>query len=56
LRLCIDYYALNKVTRKNRYALPLISEILDRLTRATHLSKINLKDAYYRILVAEKDR
>jgi len=55
LRLCVDYRALNKVTRKNRLALPLISEILDRLTGATHLSKIDLKDAYYYILVAEKD-
>ena len=55
LRLCVDYRALNKVTRKNRLALLLISEILDQLTEATHLSKIDLKDAYYRILVAEKD-
>jgi hypothetical protein len=55
LRLCVDYYALNKVTKKNRLALPLISEILDRLTGAKILSKVNLKDAYYRIPVAERD-
>ena len=29
LHLYINYYALNKVTRKNRLALPLISEILN---------------------------
>ena len=29
LRLCVDYCALNVVTRKNRYTLLLISEILD---------------------------
>ena len=56
LRLCVDYRALNKVTRKNRHALPLISEILDRLTGATHLTKLDLKDAYHRIPIAEKDR
>lgn len=56
LRLCVDYRALNKVTRKNRHALPLISEILDRLTGATHLTKLDLKDAYYRIPIAERDR
>jgi transposase InsO family protein len=56
LRLCVDYRALNKVTRKNRLALPLITEILDRLTGAVYLSKVDLKDAYYRIPVAEKDR
>ena len=55
LRLCVDYRALNKVTKKNRLALLLISEILDRLTGAKILSKIDLKDAYYRILVAERD-
>jgi hypothetical protein len=55
LRLCVNYYVLNKVTKKNRLALPLISEILDRLTRAKILSKVNLKDAYYCILVAERD-
>jgi len=31
LRLCADYRALNKVTKKDRHPLPLISEALDRL-------------------------
>src|SRR5204863_6203857 len=30
LRLCVDYRALNWITIKNRYPLPLISELLDR--------------------------
>jgi hypothetical protein len=55
LRLCVDYHALNKVTRKNRLALPLIGEILDRLTGATHFTKLDLKDAYHRILIAKQD-
>ena len=29
LRLCVDYRGLNKITRKNRYPLPLIQESLD---------------------------
>ena len=28
-RLCVDYRALNKATLKNRYPIPLISEMLD---------------------------
>jgi len=28
LRLCIDYWGLNKITIKNRYPLPLIGELL----------------------------
>ena len=31
LRLCVDYRGLNKVTVRNRYPLPLIPALLDRL-------------------------
>ena len=31
LRLCVDYRALNKITIKNRYPLPRIEELMDRL-------------------------
>jgi hypothetical protein len=55
LRLCVDYRGLNKVSVKNRYPLPLISEILDRLAGAKWFSKIDIKDAYYRIRIQEGD-
>jgi hypothetical protein len=41
--------------RKNHHALLLISEILDCLTRAMYLIKLDLKDMYHRIPIAEKD-
>ncbi|KAJ2903487.1 hypothetical protein MKZ38_009886 [Zalerion maritima] len=47
LRLCVDYRGLNEVIIKNRYPLPLINEIMDRVSGATVFSKIDLKDAYY---------
>ena len=56
LRLCIDYRGLNKVTVKNRYPLPLISEIMDRLSGSKYFTKIDLKDAYYRIRIREEDQ
>ena len=31
LRLYVDYWGLNNITIKNRYSLPLIGELLDRL-------------------------
>ncbi|EAL20633.1 hypothetical protein CNBE2980 [Cryptococcus deneoformans B-3501A] len=34
LRMCIDYWGINKITIKNRYPLPLITELLDRLKSA----------------------
>ena len=37
LRLCVDYRKLNDITIKNRYALPLISELFDRLKSAKSL-------------------
>jgi hypothetical protein len=55
LRLCVDYRGLNDITIKNRYPLPLISELLDRLNGATIFSKIDLTNAYYRIRIREGD-
>ena len=55
LRLCVDYRGLNKVTVKNRYPLPLISEILDRLSGARVYTKLDLRDAYHRIPIRKGD-
>ena len=55
LRLCVDYRALNKVTKKNRAPLPLISEILDRLGKARVYTKLDLKEAYHRLRIREGD-
>ena len=46
LRLVVDYCGLNKVTIKNRYALPLISSLLERINGARFFTKINLRGAY----------
>jgi transposase InsO family protein len=54
-RLCVDYRGLNKITIKNRYPLPLISELLDRLGHAKIFSKLDLRDAYHRLRIKEGD-
>lgn len=55
LRLCVDYRGLNKVTNKNRNPLPLIFEMLDRLSKAKYFTIIDLRNAYYQIRIAEGD-
>jgi len=55
LRLCVDYRALNKATVKNRYPLPLISEMLDRVREARIFTKLDLRGAYNLIRIKEGD-
>jgi hypothetical protein len=52
LRLCVDYRGLNKITTKNRYPLPLIGELLDRISRAKYFTKFDVRDGYNRLRMA----
>jgi len=56
LRMCIDYRALNSQTVKNRYALPRIDELLDRLHDAKIFTKLDLTSRYYQIAITPSDR
>ena len=42
LCLCVNYRALNNLTIKNWYPLPLIGESLDRLGRAKRFTQLDL--------------
>jgi len=53
IRLYIDFRGLNTVTIKNRYPLPLISKILDRLPYTKRFTKLDLRDTYHRIYIKE---
>ena len=55
MRLCVDYRGLNRVTIKNRYPIPLVSEMLDRLSKAQVFTKLDLRDAYHRLRIREGD-
>ena len=43
LRMCIDYRKLSKVTKKNKYPIPRIDDLFDKLQGASHFSKIDLR-------------
>jgi len=55
LRLCVDWRALNHVTKKDRYPLPLIGEAFHRLQTANYYTKLDIKDAYHNVRIKEGD-
>ena len=55
MRMCTDYRGLNKITKKNRYPLPRIEELMDRLQGAQFFTKIDLRQGYHQIRIAEPD-
>jgi len=55
LRLCVDYGGLNKNTIKHKYPLPVMNELRSRLGKATVFTKLDLKNGYYVIRMAEAE-
>src|SRR5271170_4023941 len=53
LRMVVDYWKLNCVTRKDRYPIPRINDLIERLGGATVFSKIDLCNAYHLLRVKE---
>jgi hypothetical protein len=55
LRLCVDFRGLNRILKKDRYPLPLISDLLDAPRKARLYTKIDLRHAYHLVRIAEGD-
>lgn len=55
MRLCIDYRAINAVTRRNTHPLPRIDECLERLGGAKYFSSIDLKSGYHQVRIRADD-
>jgi hypothetical protein len=54
-RLCMYYRALNEVTVKNKYPLPMIDDLFDQLCGACVFSKIDLRLGYHQLKIRECD-
>ena len=55
LQMCIDYRALNKITKKNRFPIPLIDDLIDRLQGASIFTKIDLRWGYNQVRIHQDD-
>lgn len=55
LRLVQDYRKLNDLTVKNRYPLPLASDIISRLRQAKYFTKFDVRWGYHNVRIKEGD-
>jgi hypothetical protein len=55
LRPVQDYRQLNDVTVKNSYPLPLISELVDKLSAAKYFTKLDVRWGYNNVRIKEGD-
>jgi hypothetical protein len=53
LRLCVDFRELNNKTKKNRYPLPLIQELMDTLQGSRWFTKFDVREGFHRIRIKE---
>lgn len=56
VRLCLDARKVNSVTKKDAYPLPSIEGIFSRLPKANLITKLDLKDAYWQVMLDESSR
>ena len=43
MQMCVDYRVVNKATVKNKYPVPLVQDLMDRLSKACWFTKHDLR-------------
>ena len=54
LRMVVDYRSLNKITVKNRYPLPRIDDLFDKLFSAQYFSCLSAASGFHQILLKDE--
>ncbi|EGG16201.1 hypothetical protein DFA_09229 [Cavenderia fasciculata] len=54
LRMCVDFRALNKQTVADRFPLPRIDQLIEKIAKAKIFSKIDLKDGFNQIRIKDE--
>lgn len=51
--MCVDYRALNKITVKDRFPLPVIEDCLEYLSGKKYFTTLDLKDGFHQVPMDE---
>lgn len=56
IRICVDMRQANRAIVRERFPLPVIEEILDKVKGSQWFNILDIKDAYHQIELNEKSR